>query len=37
MGHSLFDRMITYYPFEEVNKAVEEMEKGLVVKPVLRL
>jgi Zn-dependent alcohol dehydrogenase len=29
--------MITYYSFDEINKAVEDMEKGLVVKPVLRL
>ncbi|MFZ0448512.1 MAG: NAD(P)-dependent alcohol dehydrogenase [Desulfatiglandaceae bacterium] len=36
-GRFPFDRMITFYPFEEINKAVEEMEKGLVVKPVLRL
>jgi aryl-alcohol dehydrogenase len=36
-GKFPFDRMITYYPFEEINKAVEDMEKGLVVKPVLRL
>jgi len=31
-----FDKMITYYPFEEINKAVEDMEMGSVVKPVLR-
>jgi aryl-alcohol dehydrogenase len=36
-GRFPFDRMITFYPFEEINKAVEEMEKGLVIKPVLRL
>jgi aryl-alcohol dehydrogenase len=36
-GKFPFDRMITYYPFDEINKAVEDMEKGLVVKPVLRL
>jgi hypothetical protein len=28
--------MITYYPFEEISKAVEDMEKGIVLKPVLR-
>ena len=32
-----FDRMISFYPFEEINRAVEDMEKGLVIKPVLRL
>jgi len=35
-GRFPFDRMITFYPFEEINKAVKEMEKGLVIKPVLR-
>jgi hypothetical protein len=29
--------MITYYPFQEINKAVADMEKGLVVKPVLKM
>jgi len=36
-GQFPFDRMITYYPFDEINKAVEDMEKGLVIKPVLRM
>jgi aryl-alcohol dehydrogenase len=36
-GKFSFDRMITYYPFDEINKAVEDMEKGLVIKPVLRM
>jgi aryl-alcohol dehydrogenase len=36
-GKFPFDRMITYYPFDEIEKAVEDMEKGLVIKPVLRL
>ena len=36
-GRFPFDRMITFYPFDEINKAVEEMEKGLVIKPVLKL
>ena len=36
-GRFPFDKMITFYPFEEINRAVEDMEKGLVVKPVLRL
>jgi aryl-alcohol dehydrogenase len=37
VGKFPFDRMITFYPFEEINKAVEDMEKGLVIKPVLKL
>ena len=36
-GRFPFDRMITFYPFEQINKAVEDMEKGLVIKPVFRL
>jgi aryl-alcohol dehydrogenase len=36
-GKFPFDRMITYYSFDEINKAVEDMEKGVVIKPVLRL
>ena len=35
-GRFPFDRMITFYPFEEINKAVEDMEHGRVVKPVLK-
>jgi len=36
-GRFPFDRLITFYPFEEINKAVEDMEKGRVIKPVLRV
>jgi aryl-alcohol dehydrogenase len=36
-GRFPFDRMITFYPFDEINHAVEEMEKGRVMKPVLRM
>lgn len=36
-GKFPFDRMITYYPFADINRAVEDMEKGRVIKPVLRL
>ncbi len=36
-GRFPFDRMITFYPFDEINRAVEDMEKGLVIKPVLKL
>lgn len=35
-GRFPFDRLIRFYPFEEINKAVEDMEKGLVIKPVLK-
>jgi aryl-alcohol dehydrogenase len=36
-GRFPFDRLITFYPFNDINKAVEDMEKGRVIKPVLRL
>jgi aryl-alcohol dehydrogenase len=36
-GRFPFDRLITFYPFDDINHAVEDMEKGRVVKPVLRL
>jgi aryl-alcohol dehydrogenase len=36
-GRFPFDRLITFYPFEDINKAVEDMEKGRIIKPVLRL
>jgi aryl-alcohol dehydrogenase len=35
-GRFPFDRMITFYPFDEISKAVGDMEKGNVIKPVLR-
>jgi len=35
-GRFPFDRLITFYPFDDINKAVEDMEKGRVIKPVLR-
>lgn len=36
-GSFPFDRLITQYPFENIEKAVEDMEKGRVIKPVLIL
>ena len=36
-GRFPFDRLITFYPFDQINQAVEDMEKGRVIKPVLRL
>jgi aryl-alcohol dehydrogenase len=35
-GRFPFDRLITFYPFDQIEKAVEDMEKGKVIKPVLR-
>ena len=36
-GRFPYDKMIKFYPFEEINKAVEDMESGRVIKPVLRM
>jgi aryl-alcohol dehydrogenase len=36
-GRFPYDKMITFYPFVEINQAVEDMEKGRVIKPVLRM
>jgi aryl-alcohol dehydrogenase len=36
-GRFPFDKLITFYPFDEINKAVEDMERGRVIKPVLRM
>lgn len=35
-GRFPFDRLIGFYPLDEINRAVEDMEKGKVVKPVLQ-
>lgn len=36
LGRLPFDKMITYYPFEEINKAVADAEAGKTLKAVLR-
>jgi len=35
-GRFPFDRMITFYPFDEMSQAVKDMEEGRIIKPVLR-
>ena len=35
-GRFPFDRMITFYPFDQINKAAEDSEKGRTLKAVLR-
>ena len=35
-GKMPFDRMITFYPFDDIEKAVEDMEKGKIIKPILK-
>lgn len=36
-GRFPFDRLITFYRLDEINKAIEEVAQGHVLKPVLRL
>jgi aryl-alcohol dehydrogenase len=31
------DRIVGFYPFDEINRAIEDMETGATVKPVLRM
>ena len=35
-GRFPYDKLIAYYDFKDINKAVEDMSKGIVIKPVLR-
>ena len=36
LGRLPFDKMIEYYPFDEINKAVEDVQSGKVIKAVLK-
>lgn len=36
-GRFPFDKLITFYSFEDINKAAKDMEDGKVIKPVLRM
>lgn len=36
-GRFPFDRMITFYPFDQINQAAEDSEKGKTLKAVLRM
>ncbi len=36
-GRLPFDRMVKFYPFDQINEAVEDAEKGKTLKAVLRL
>jgi aryl-alcohol dehydrogenase len=35
-GRFPFDRMITFYPFDQINQAAEDSAKGKAIKAVLR-
>ncbi len=36
-GRLPVERMVTFYPFEEINQAVTDMLSGKTIKPVLRM
>jgi aryl-alcohol dehydrogenase len=36
-GKMPVDRMITFYPLAEINRAAQESSKGTTIKPVLRM
>jgi aryl-alcohol dehydrogenase len=36
LGRFPFDRLLTFYPFDKINEAVEDAEKGKVMKAVLK-
>lgn len=36
-GKFPFDKLIKVYPFEEINQAAEDSEKGVTIKPVIRI
>ncbi|MEK1933107.1 MAG: NAD(P)-dependent alcohol dehydrogenase, partial [Pararhizobium sp.] len=35
-GRFPFDRLVTFYDFADINQAVEDSEKGIVLKPIVR-
>jgi aryl-alcohol dehydrogenase len=36
-GRFPFDRLVRFYDFSEINQAVEDSEKGITIKPILRI
>jgi aryl-alcohol dehydrogenase len=36
-GKCLFDRLIQFYEFEDIERACEDSEQGRTIKPVLRI
>lgn len=36
-GRFPFDRLIEFYPFDQINQAAEDTERGIAIKPVLRM
>ena len=36
-GRFPFDRMVRFYPFEEIDQAMSDNDNGVAIKPVLRM
>lgn len=36
-GRFPFDRLVTFYPFEQLNEAMADSESGVTIKPILRI
>jgi aryl-alcohol dehydrogenase len=36
-GRFPFDRLVRFYPFEQINQAAEDSTKGTTLKPILRI
>lgn len=36
-GRFPLDKLITFYPFEQLNQAIEDSEKGRVIKAVVKM
>ena len=36
-GHFPFEKLLTFYPLEDINRAFEDSKRGIAIKPVIRL
>jgi aryl-alcohol dehydrogenase len=36
-GRFPFDRLISFYPFDQINQAAEDTEHGIAIKPIVRM
>jgi aryl-alcohol dehydrogenase len=36
-GRFPFDKLVTYYPFEKINEAIQDSETGTTIKPIVRM
>jgi aryl-alcohol dehydrogenase len=36
-GRFPLHKLVTFYPFDEVNRAIDDSDNGVTVKPVLRM